>query len=406
MGEQTAARGTTESGGDAPDSAGSPESSRHGDDAPQGDVDISMYGRYEVLGRLAAGSRAEFFLGRETTSVGASRNVVIERILPHVADDDQFVQGFLDEARLAIQLNHPNLCHIYEFGELEGSYFIAMEWVNGVSLGKLIRRSLPSGGVPPEIAVGIIAQVAEALHHAHRAKDGLGREMGIVHQDVSPTHVMVAYDGQVKLLDFGIAKAATHLAKTGASVVMGRCSYMAPEQCLGEGVDARADVFALGLCLFEALSGKSLYWRESQYETMRAVVHEAAPSLRSDNAAIPEELDRIVLKALEKDREDRYENAGAMQHDLERWLASAGKVVTTASVAALMEELYADEIARGPRLESTAFGESSGHIAGAVAPPSAGEVTGPSSRRSPWMLALFVALVLALGLGFGYAFFG
>ncbi|MCZ7681312.1 MAG: serine/threonine protein kinase [Sandaracinaceae bacterium] len=305
---------------------------------------ICTYGRYEVLGRIAFGGMAEIFLGRETTAVGASRYLVIKRILPHVADDDQFVQMFLDEARLAIQLNHPNICHIYEFGELESSYFIAMEWVNGVPLGKLIRKARLLGGIPPELGVRIIAQISEALHYAHRAKDALGRPLGIVHRDVSPHNVMVAYDGQVKLLDFGIAKASSHASKTEAGVVKGKFSYMAPEQCLGKPIDARADVFALGICLYEVLTGQALYHKENEYETMRAVIHDDAPSIRETRTDLPEALDGIVQRALKKKAEDRFQTAGELQMALERWLADAKKVVNAASIGELMEELYEEQI--------------------------------------------------------------
>src|SRR6185369_12411321 len=154
---------------------------------------ICMFGRFEILGRIAFGGMAEIFLGRETTQVGASRLLAIKRILPHVADDPKFVEMFLDEARLAIQLSHPNICHIYEFGGLEGAYFIAMEWISGAPLGKIVRRARQSGGVPFELAARIVANVAEALHYAHTARDANGNPLQIVHRDVTPHNVMVSY---------------------------------------------------------------------------------------------------------------------------------------------------------------------------------------------------------------------
>ncbi len=392
---------------------------------------ICTYGRYEVLGRIAFGGMAEIFLGRETTAVGASRYLVIKRILPHVADDDQFVQMFLDEARLAIQLNHPNICHIYEFGELESSYFIAMEWVNGVPLGKLIRKARLLGGIPPELGVRIIAQISEALHYAHRAKDALGRPLGIVHRDVSPHNVMVAYDGQVKLLDFGIAKASSHASKTEAGVVKGKFSYMAPEQCLGKPIDARADVFALGICLYEVLTGQALYHKENEYETMRAVIHDDAPSIRETRADLPEALDGIVQRALKKKAEDRFQTAGELQMALERWLADAKKVVNAASIGELMEELYEEQIKRGPLVDSTPFGQSFQRMkpvdgldlsksGSQPSHPSAAGISQPSAvsqptatgteivppRKSSWLPVVLAAAVVAIGLGAGYVLFG
>ncbi|UJR86308.1 serine/threonine-protein kinase [Sandaracinus amylolyticus] len=319
---------------------------------------ICTYGRFEILGRVAFGGMAEIFLGRETTSVGATRLLAIKRILAHVADDPQFVEMFLDEARLAIQLTHPQICHIYEFGELEGSYFIAMEWIHGAQLGKLIRKARGRGGIAPEIGARIVAYVAEALHYAHRARDANGEALGIVHRDVSPHNVMVSFDGQVKLLDFGIAKAQSHTTKTQAGVVKGKFSYMSPQQCLGKPIDARADVFALGICLYETLTGEPLYHRATEYETMRAVIEDPVPSIRTVNAALPIELDAIVQKALQKEPGDRFTTAGEMQSALEDWLAKIGKAVTTTRIASLMETLFEEQIQAGPLVDSTPFGES------------------------------------------------
>lgn len=188
---------------------------------------------------------------------------------------------FLDEARLAIRLQHPNICPIYEFGEAQGTWFIAMEWVNGVPLGKLIRKARASGGIPVPVTVRVLAQISEALHYAHRARDEQGELLGIVHRDVSPQNIMVSYSGSVKLLDFGVAKAKSHSARTQAGVVKGKLAYMAPEQCRGEEIDARADVFALGVCLFEALTGRPLYHRGTEFETLKAVMDDPVPSVRS-----------------------------------------------------------------------------------------------------------------------------
>ncbi len=319
---------------------------------------ICMFGRFEILGRIAFGGMAEIFLGRESTSVGASRLLVIKRILPHVADDPKFVEMFLDEARLAIQLSHTNICHIYEFGDLEGSYFIAMEWIPGAVLGKILRRARREKGLAVELAAKIIAEVAEALHHAHTARDANGTPMQIVHRDVSPHNVMVSYDGHVKLLDFGIAKAQTASSKTEAGVVKGKFAYMSPQQCLGKNIDARADVFALGICLWEALAGTSLYQRDTDYETMKSVIEDDAPSLRALRSEVPEALEAIVVKALQKSPDARWRSAAEMQIALEDWLASTGKAVTTSRLALMMESLFAEEIRRGPLVDSTPFGAS------------------------------------------------
>ncbi|MFW5920884.1 MAG: protein kinase domain-containing protein [Polyangiales bacterium] len=319
---------------------------------------IATFGRYELVGRLAFGGMAEIFLARESAAGGASRYLVIKRVLPHVADDEQFVQMFFDEARLAMQLNHPNICHIYEFGEKDDHYFIAMEWINGQPLGQAIRRARVEGGIPAHIGAKVVAQVADALHYAHRAKDQMGRPMGIVHRDVSPQNIMVSYDGAVKLLDFGIAKASTHATKTQAGVVKGKFAYMSPQQCLGQDIDGRADIFALGICLYEVLTGKGLYHRKSEYETMRAVIDGEVPSIRDVVPDLPVELDAITQKALAKKPEDRFQTAGEMHEALEQWIATSGNVVSAAKIESFMEELYADEIRRGPLVDSTPFGMS------------------------------------------------
>jgi serine/threonine-protein kinase len=319
---------------------------------------ICTFGRFEILGRIAFGGMAEIFLGRESTNIGATRMLAIKRILPHVADDPAFTEMFLDEARLAIQLNHPHICHIYEFGELEGSYFIAMEWIYGAAFGKIIRRARKAGGLPPEFVAKVVAQVAEALHYAHRAKDSNGQPLGIVHRDVSPQNIMISYEGQVKLLDFGIAKAQSHTTKTQAGVVKGKFSYMSPQQCMGKFIDARADVFALGVVLYEALTGESLYHRPTEYETMRAVIEDPVPSIRDKKPKLSIELDAIVQKALQKSPDDRFRTAADMQSALEEWLARTGKAVTTSKIADVMESLFEEQIAAGPLVDSTPFGSS------------------------------------------------
>ena len=314
---------------------------------------IGHYSRFALLGRIAFGGMAEIFLARESSATGASRHLVIKRILPHVADDEGFVTMFLDEARLAIRLQHPNICPIYEFGEAAGTWFIAMEWVNGVPLGKLIRKARATGGVPIPVTVRVLAQISEALHYAHRARDENGQPLGIVHRDVSPQNIMISYSGSVKLLDFGVAKASSHSTKTQAGIVKGKLAYMAPEQCRGEEIDARADVFALGVCLFEALTGRPLYHRTTEFETLKAVMDDPVPSVRSFKPDIPADLDAIVQRALAKSVDDRWQSAGELQEALEQWLTDHREMMNAARTGAYLESLYAEEIARGPSVNAT-----------------------------------------------------
>jgi len=321
---------------------------------------ICAFGRYELLGRLAVGGMAEIYLARETSTVqgAGSRHLVIKRVLAHVADDETFRTMFFDEARLAMRLNHPSIVHLYEFGEEQGSWFLAMEWIDGVALGKLIRKARDAGGIPAPLAVKICAQVADALHYAHNLKDETGHPLGIVHRDVSPQNVMVSFEGSVKLLDFGIAKASFQHTKTQDGQVKGKFAYMSPQQCLGEPMDGRADVFALGVVLYESLTGRPLYHRKTQYETMRAVIEEPVPSVRKYRPDLPESLDAIVQKALQKRQEDRFESAAAMQYALEHWLATQHEVVSAPRLAEYLQGVFGEEIQRGPAVDSTPFGQS------------------------------------------------
>jgi serine/threonine-protein kinase len=341
---------------------------------------LAYYGRFALLGRLAFGGMAEIFLARETNA-NASRHLVVKRILPHVADDEGFVTMFLDEARLAMRLQHPNICPVYEFGEAGGTWFIAMEWVDGVPLGKLIRKARAMGGVPIPLVVRVLAQTAEALHYAHRARDENGAPLGIVHRDVSPQNIMVAYNGSVKLLDFGVAKAASHETRTQVGVVKGKLAYMAPEQCRGDAIDARADVFALGVCLYESLVGRPLYQRQTDFETLKAVLEDPVPSARALRPEVPPDLDAIVQRALAKTPEARWQSAGELQEALEQWLSDHRERMNAARTAEYLESLYAEEIASGPKLHMGSVAPGAGRLDSLL--PGGGSVPGlPAARAS------------------------
>jgi serine/threonine protein kinase len=322
---------------------------------------LARFGRYELLGRLAFGGMAEIFLARETaeTTHTGGRYIVVKRVLPHVAEDTHFVEMFVDEARLAMQLSHAHICHIYGFGEEQGSYYLAMEWIDGMPLSKVIRRAREQdGGLPLVIALKIIAQVADALDYAHRACDQMGEPLGIVHRDVSPQNVMVSFDGPVKLLDFGIAKATSHSTRTEAGIVKGKFAYMSPQQCLGEPIDARADVFALGLCLYEVLHGTNPFRRQTEFDTMRAIVYEDAPPIadslmsREVSLDIVHLVEHVVARAIAKKPEERFQSAGELQFALEQVIARMGEVVTSSRIGEQMHELFDAEIKAGPRLDA------------------------------------------------------
>jgi serine/threonine protein kinase len=321
---------------------------------------IERYGRFDVLGRIGRGGMAEILLARERGPLGAIRHLVIKRILPEIADNREMLRMFLDEARLVMGLSHPNLCQIYDIGEEAGSWYIAMEWVNGTTLHELVRRASTSGCLDETMMASIISQCAEALDHAHHARDSEGNPVHLVHRDVSPHNIMVAFDGRVKLLDFGIAKSAVSTHRTEVGIVKGKVCYLAPEQWQTAPLDARTDVFALGCCLFEALSGRVLFRRDAQVDVMRAVLVERIPTLLEEVKGVPPRLSEITARALELAPEDRFQSAAEMSDALEAYLASAQGAVRPGRLAGYVRALFSAEVELGPVLERAVRGA---HIA-------------------------------------------
>ena len=301
---------------------------------------------------------AEILLTRHANTDGNHRFLVVKRILPHFEQDNDFVQMFLDEARIGMQLKHPNIIQFHQFGADEGSHFIVMEWVNGVPLGRMIRKARKSGGVGLPVAIRIGVDVARALHYAHIANDEHGEPFNIIHRDVSPHNVMIAYNGAVKLLDFGIAKADHRAHKTQAGVVKGKFAYMAPEQCTAGQADHRLDIFALGICLFEALTGRSLYRRQTEAATMRAVIMDPVPSLKERMPDVADELDQILQKALAKEAGDRFATAEEFANELERYGKENKQFATQREVAGFVKKVFPEEFTRGPRVDTVPFGAS------------------------------------------------
>ena len=301
---------------------------------------------------------AEILLTRHSNTDGDHRFLVVKRILPHFEQDNDFVQMFLDEARIGMQLKHPNIIQFHQFGADEGSHFIVMEWVNGVPLGRMIRKARKSGGVGLPIAIRIGVDVARALHYAHIANDEHGEPFNIVHRDVSPHNIMIGYTGVVKLLDFGIAKADHRAHKTQAGVVKGKFAYMAPEQCTAGQADHRLDIFALGVCLFETLTGRSLYRRQTEAATMRAVIMDPVPSLKERMPDVADELEQILQKALAKEASDRFASAEEFANELERFGKENNQFATQREVADFIRKVFPEEFTRGPRVDTVPFGAS------------------------------------------------
>jgi serine/threonine-protein kinase len=397
----------------------------HRPSAPPTPEPVATFGRYGLLGRLATGGMADIYLAEENMAAGEKRYAVIKLVKPILADDSEFDEMFVREGRVAMRLAHPNICHVYEFGRIEDRFFIAMEYVDGVTLRDLVRRAAKRGeDVPVPILVRIIADIAEALDFAHRLKDAGGRSLGVVHRDVSPHNMMVSFEGVVKLLDFGVAKDRTEASAGESGTVKGKFAYMSPEQCSGQPVDGRSDVFALGICLFEALSGRLLYKRDTQYDTFKAIIEEAVPSVLTVKPTVPAALDVVVRKALAKDPAARFQTAGAFQEALEKWLVDARETVNAARIARVVAPLFADEMMAGPQLERgpeiaerlirfsslnpMALDEDDLLLASdppAVVAPAVVAPPPPPRRRPGWIVPAVIGAVVALALAAAFAFF-
>ncbi len=291
-----------------------------------------LFGRYELLRKVAAGGMAEIFLARQWGEGGFFRDVVIKRIFRNLSDNEKQLRMFQDEARLLAELCHPNIPQVFELGLEDGQWFITMEWVDGHDLSDLVvvgaRSHQP---MPLAVAIGIVMQACEALHHAHERRDKAGRPLRIVHRDVTPQNLMVTRDGVVKLLDFGIARTSAR-RETDTGVVKGTFSYMAPEQVRARPLDKRADVFALGVILYELTTGVRLF-RGSDVQVMTQVVEQDAPLPSTRLPDFPLDLERIVLNALHRDRGQRTPSASHLALALEEFATKHGLLVGPRAVS-------------------------------------------------------------------------
>ncbi len=307
----------------------------------------SRIGRYEVVGKLAQGGMAEILLGRLTGPSGFERSVVIKRILPTYAELPTFVDMFLDEARIAARINHPNVVQHQELGQEGVQLFLVMEYVEGESLSSLQRR-LCSRGVPLRIeqAAFIVAEAAAGLHAAHEMTDIDGSPLNIVHRDISPQNIFITYRGNVKVMDFGIAKAADSISVTEAGELKGKFEYMSPEQSMGEPLDRRSDVFALGIVLYELMTGRRVFRRATRLASLRAVREAAIPKPSSIVPDLPESFERICMKALSREPADRYPDMATMRDELLAAIRqSSAPWDLERDLGALMMELFADRMA-------------------------------------------------------------
>jgi serine/threonine-protein kinase len=296
---------------------------------------------YQILGRLAVGGMAEIFLARGAGGAGVERYCVLKRILRERAGDAQFVQMFLDEAKLAAQLQHPNIASVYDIGMLGDSYFFTMEYVHGETVRSLLHRALElCRPLPLACVLTIIAGTSAGLHHAHERKGNDGRPLGIVHRDISPSNLMVGYEGNVKIVDFGVAKADDRAVQTQSGTVKGKIGYLSPEQCRGQRVDRRSDLFSLGIVMWEMLTGTRLYRRDSDFENMEAIVHELPPPPSSRRPEVPRTVDDIVLRLLAKSAADRFQTAHEVIEAIEHVSLRAGMILSASAVSRLVRDRF------------------------------------------------------------------
>lgn len=314
----------------------------------------NQIGRYELIGLLATGGMAEVYLAMSGELSGFRTLSVVKRVLPHLSEDGEFIKMFFDEARIAAQLDHPNIARIVEVGQDGDEYFLAMEVVQGRPLSALLRRANKRDQpLSHAQSAFIVAQAGKGLGYAHNLTDGDGRALGVVHRDVSPQNILVSFEGAVKLIDFGVARALGRVTETVPGGLKGKIQYMSPEQASGGRIDQRSDVFALGVVLWEALCGRRLFRREGDLETLRAIIHEPIPS-PSKMGRISPRLERIVMKALEREPEDRYQSAEEMALALERH-AFASEGFSPAQLATTMKTLFAADFARWRRTVAAAM---------------------------------------------------
>ncbi|HEY2732992.1 MAG TPA: serine/threonine-protein kinase, partial [Polyangiales bacterium] len=290
---------------------------------------------------------AEIVKARDTASPN-QRLVAIKRILPHLTDDEQYKAMFMDESRVLAQLDHASVIQAFEIGEIEGTPYIALEYVDGQDGRALFEEARRLGQrIPIGLACFIIARVCEGLHHAHEQTDANGQMLGIVHRDVSLQNILVSYDGDVKLTDFGIAVSAENIARTDVGVVKGKFGYMSPEQIKGAALDRRSDVFAAGICLYELLTSERLFSGENDYKAVERVRNVDVEPPSKWNRQIPSGLEQIVLKALAKQPRDRYQSTNDLRRALQTFMSGVNEFVDRTDLAAYLRKLFAEDLATG-----------------------------------------------------------
>ena len=300
--------------------------------------------RYRITERVAAGGMAEVFRGIAESMQGFKKNIAIKGILPNLTKNKKFVAMFLDEARLSLSLQHANIVQVFDIGHSEDTYFIVMEYVDGVDLKALTEwRRRIGRRIPIAHTLYIVMEICKGLSYAHEMMNPeTGRPLGIVHRDISPPNVLISKQGEVKVVDFGLAKATSQIETTDPGVVKGKMSYLSPEAARGEEVDNRADIFAVGILMYEMLTGKRLFYGETDYQTVELVRNAKIPPLRPQNPQVEPELEDVVRKALARRAEDRYPSATDLQDALAHYSYSRGLKVISRDISELVRQCLDD----------------------------------------------------------------
>lgn len=298
-------------------------------------------GKYRILRQIAQGGMAEIYLASATGIEGFEKLCVLKRILPLLAANQEFVQMFLDEARIAASLLHSNIAQVFDIGSDQGSYYFVMEFLRGKDLRHILQESFTRQSVVPyEHVVTVVTGVCSGLHYAHEMRGKDGKPLSLVHRDISPQNIFVTHDGNVKLCDFGIAKSAAQLTETRVGTLKGKIRYMSPEQCSSEPLDRRSDVFALSIVLWELLTLRRLFSGKSDFDIFKAIVEEPIPAPSRFRTDVPEGLEQIVMKGLAQEREERFQSAQELQLALEDWARDARVPASSVRLASFMTELF------------------------------------------------------------------
>lgn len=306
-------------------------------------------GPYQLIERIGVGGMAEVFKASQPGEQGFERLVAVKRILPHVAADESFVAMFIDEAKIAVQLSHPNIAQIYDLGRDGETLFIAQEYIHGRDMGLIIDRHKELGMRPPiPFVLHVGLKIAEALGHAHSARGAGGHALNLIHRDVSPQNVLVSFEGAVKVIDFGLAKAQGRLSQTDAGVVKGKLAYLSAEQAQGKAIDSRSDLFSLGTCLFEWLTGERLFYRNNDLETVLAVQKAKVPSMQALRPELSPRIEAFIRRALEADPNRRFQSATQMHDALMGLIYEEGANMRPRSIADMLRGLFPEEFQSAP----------------------------------------------------------